>query len=87
MSVHSNLKTAVESLNKLGEVLESNKKLMKETFSYVEENLTGEDKSTFQQFVKESNDLVNNAGKVDFHEAMRLMNELKEKYGKRNSSK
>ena len=60
---------------------------MNKAFSEMQEEFTGEDKALFQQFVKESSELVDKSAKVDFHKAMNLINEFKEKYGNLNANK
>ena len=83
----NHLQEAAESLKDLGKVIAKQKEAMNKAFAEMQQEFTGEDKALFQQFVKESSELVEKSGKTDFNKAMRLINEFKEKYGNLNTNK
>ena len=81
MRVNENLTQALKNIENMGGTLA----LLKSSFdSMIEQSFKSvpeKDKDKFQQFVKESNELMSKATKVDVLEVQRLTNELKLKYG------
>jgi len=81
MRANENLTQALKNIELMGESLS----LLKSTFdgmiNQAFKDVKPEDKDKFQQFVKESNELMSKSTKVDMLEVQRLTNEMKLKYG------
>ncbi len=81
MRANENLTQALKNIELMGESLALLKGTYEGLIEQAFKDLKGDDKDRFQQFVKESNELISKSSKVDPLELQRLTNELKLKYG------
>ena len=81
MRASDNLTAALKNIEQMGNTLS----LLKSSFTELSESafksIKSEDRETFQQFVKESNELIGKSSKLSLSEIDSLTNALKLKYG------
>jgi len=81
MRASDNLTAALKNIEQMGNTLS----LLKSSFTELSESafksIKGEDREKFQQFVKESNELIGKSSKLSLSEIDSLTNALKLKYG------
>jgi len=81
MKASDSLTEALKNIEQMGNTLA----LLKSSFEEISEtafkSIKGEDREKFQQFVKESNELIGKSSKLSLAEIDSLTNELKLKYG------
>ena len=81
MRASDNLTAALKNIEQMGNTLS----LLKSSFTELSESafksIKSEDREKFQQFVKESNELIGKSSKMSLSEIDSLTNALKLKYG------